>query len=68
MQCISCGKDISAAAKVCPYCHRDTKESSQANGVMYSMVLLGGLAGYAFYDGVGAFIGAILVGGIGGAV
>lgn len=68
MQCISCGKDIPSIAKVCPYCHRDTKESSEAHGIMCVLSLLGGIVGYFFNGWGGAIIGAALIGGIGGVI
>lgn len=68
MNCISCGKDIPVVAKVCPYCHLDTKETSEVHGATYGLALLGGIVGYPFSDWIRAFIGAVLIGGIGGAV
>ncbi|WP_167772702.1 SHOCT domain-containing protein [Ramlibacter henchirensis] len=50
------------AAKVCPYCHRDTTESGQAHGSMMLGAIIGGVIGY-FVNGIwGMFIG-IIVGG-----
>ena len=68
MQCISCGKNISAIAKVCPYCHRDTKESSNANASMFAFAIVGGILGYLFNGWLGAFIGGVVIGGIGGGI
>lgn len=67
MQCISCGKDIPVVAKTCPYCHRDTKGASEVHGATYGLALLGGIVGYLFNDWIGALVGAVLIGGIGGA-
>lgn len=67
MQCISCGKNILAAARVCPYCQRDTTESSKANTSMVLGGVVGGLIGYFLFDSVGwgvalFFAGAVVLG------
>lgn len=68
MKCISCVKEIPINAKICPYCQRDTTASSQVQGGITFLALLGGGAGYLVNGYLGAFIGAIVLGGIGGAI
>lgn len=68
MRCISCGKEISINAKICPFCQRDTTASSQVQGEIILLALVGGGLGYLVNGFLGAFIGAVLVGGIGGAI
>lgn len=68
MNCISCGKDIPVTAKICPFCHRDTKESSDVHGGMIMLGLVGAGIGYLFNGIIGAFIGSVLLGGVGGAI
>jgi hypothetical protein len=57
MRCLSCDKEISSIAKVCPYCHRDTKASAEAHSVMVVGVFLGAAIGYFVSDS--AFTGAL---------
>lgn len=66
MICVSCGKEISAIAKVCPYCHRDTTASSEAYGKALLFFILGAVIGYVFYGVTGALLGAFLLGVVGG--
>ncbi|MBN2685966.1 MAG: SHOCT domain-containing protein [Pontiellaceae bacterium] len=68
MQCVSCGKNIPITAKVCPYCHRDTKASSDTHGAMCALAIVGAIVGYFIYGWLGAFIGGVIVGGIGGGI
>lgn len=68
MWCVSCGKEIPITAKVCPYCHRDTKASSEAQGAMYALAIVGAIVGYFINGWLGAFIGGVIVGGIGGGI
>lgn len=64
MRCVSCGKEIPGTAKVCPFCHRDTEESSKA----HSILVLGCVVGFAIGYFVNGFWGAFLGGLAGGVV
>lgn len=68
MQCISCGKGISINAKICPYCHRDTTASVEVMGGSFVLGFIGMGVGYLINDFMGSLIGAVLLGGIGGAI
>lgn len=67
MRCLSCSKEISASAEICPYCHHATEDSVLAHaaiklsgviGVIAGMLLMGG-----FWGGLkGGFAGLICVG------
>lgn len=55
MKCVSCQKEISVGAKVCPYCQRDTSDSAAIHFIGLALVLGGGFLGWQFGGFKGAF-------------